>query len=217
MAFLFGTAIEKLKCSNKSKYLLSGLLRCGCCTANMELIQRSKKKDVSRTKLYKCYSQSSKKHGRTQRKYDGCTNITYDLETLEKLFLGEIDKLRLDDNYLREVTGSTKEIIDLTAYEKRAAELPKQIERLVGLYVSGDVPLDIYENKKREIETERQAIQAKIDGVQKYDRMQLDEVKRLLDVKGISKLDYEVQKTLVRSLIKQVSLNGDDMTIRWVF
>lgn len=183
----------------------------------MELIQRSKKKDGIRTKLYKCYSQSSKKHGRTQLKYDWCTNITYDMETLEKLILGEIEKLRLDDNHLREVAGSAKEIINLTAYEKRSAELAKQIERIVGLYISGDVPLDIYENKNQEIETERQAIQAKMDGVQKDDRMQLDEVKRLLDVKDISKLDYEVQKSIVRSLFKQVSLNGDDMTIRWAF
>lgn len=73
------------------------------------------------------------------------------METLEKLILGEIEKLWLDDNYLRELAGSTKEIIDLTAYEKRAVELAKQIERLVGLYVSGDLPLDIYENKKQEI------------------------------------------------------------------
>lgn len=29
----------------QAKYLLSGLLRCGCCTANMELIQRSKKNE----------------------------------------------------------------------------------------------------------------------------------------------------------------------------
>lgn len=201
----------------QAKYLLSGLLRCGCCTANMELIQRSKKKDGTRTKLYKCYSQSSKKHGRTQRKYDGCTNITYGMETLEKLILGEIEKLRLDDDYLLEVAGSAKEKIDLSAYEKRAAELAKQIERLVGLYVTGDVPLDVYESKKKEIETERQAIQSKIDGVQKDDRMELDEVKRLLDVKDIQQLDYDVQKTIVRSLIKQISLNGDDMTIRWAF
>jgi site-specific DNA recombinase len=205
----------------QAKYLLSGLVRCGRCGAVFELIQRSKRKDGTRPKLYKCISQASKKHNRsTWKNPDGCDSPSYPMEELEFLVLGELEKLRLNPGMVAGTEKHDDGKSEVAALEKRLAEIKAAVSRLVVLYTRGDMPLDILDEEKEKLETERDGIEAKLAKLKSTTpALPIDDARALLASfpTNIRDLDYETQKSVLRSLVDRITLDGDNITIRWRF
>lgn len=201
----------------QAKYLVSGLVRCGHCGSALGLHQYAKKKDGTRTKIYKCHSRSKKKHS-TMAKADYCPSCDYQKEELEEAVLSEIEKLRLDPSLMK--SYSTIPEIDDTPLIKRIEELDRKLEKLVNLYLDETLPLDVLNERKETIQKEKKAIEQKLSK-EDTKKPELEKGEALGILKGLKgsilRLDYEKQKVIVRQLIKKITLKDDEMLIQWRF
>lgn len=205
----------------QAKYLLSGLLRCGRCGAGFELVQGNVRKDGTRFKRYKCFSQSSKKHNPTRRGYraEWCDACIYPLDDIEALVLGEVEKLRLDPDSLtsHRANDTTAERV---ALESELDNILKKLERITLLFIEGGLPMDLLNKQKAELEQQREAITKKLDKLEVITPdLAVEEAREILAgaLGNVRDLDYEDQKRIVRTLIERITLDGDDMLIRWRF
>ncbi|WCG06083.1 recombinase family protein (plasmid) [Vagococcus lutrae] len=201
----------------QAKYLVSGLVRCGHCGAALGLHQYAKKKDGTRTKIYKCHSRTKKRHS-TMAKADHCISRDYQKEELEAAVLNEIEKLRLNPSLMKNYSVTPE--VDDTPLIKRIEELDRKLEKLVNLYLDETLPLDVLNERKEAIQKEKKAIEKKLDGVEK-EKPELEKSEALGILKSLKgsilALDYEKQKVIVRQLIKQITLKDDEMVIQWRF
>lgn len=201
----------------QAKYLVSGLVRCGHCGAALGLHQYAKKKDGTRTKIYKCHSRSKKKHS-TMSKAEHCNSCDYQKEELETAVLNEVEKLRLNHDLMEGY--SMAPVFDDAPLIKRIEELDRKLEKLVNLYLDDTLPLETLNERKEAIQKEKSAIELKLaNDDSKKPELEKKEALVILDsLKGsILRLDYEKQKIIVRQLIKQITLKGDEMLIQWRF
>ncbi|RHH70125.1 MULTISPECIES: recombinase family protein [Vagococcus] len=203
----------------QAKYLVSGLVRCGHCGAALGLHQYAKKKDGTRTKIYKCHSRTGKKKNVTMVKADNCPSCDYPKEELENVVLSEIEKIRINPQLIQKSSHSAQEIDD-TPLIKRLEELDRKLEKLVSLYLDETLSLEMLNDKKELIQKEKTAIEGKLNKTNKQKpELKISEAADILkNLKGsILKLDYEKQKIIVRKLIKQITLKDDEMVIQWRF
>lgn len=203
----------------QSKYMVSGMLRCGHCGSSLAITSNPPKKDGTRSMYYRCYSHFSPKKNLSMRRAEKCVSPSYKKEMIEQAVLAEIEKLRLSPEKLDEVAGVDTEL-EKEVLEKHLTELDKKLEKLVGLYLDENLPLEILNERKATIQKEKQAIAKKISKLEKKkpELKKSEAVHLLNDLKGVVlELDYEQQKTLVRQLIKRVVMFADEIKIEWRF
>lgn len=156
---------EEIKLKHSNRYALSGKIFCGCC--NGHFVARTKKrKDGSRYKAWRCLA--SAQHGR--EKIDvagnkiGC-NVTAQIrdedfmliiqKVVENLEINREAILKGISDVLKVVFSNERiESTDLDATNKKIEMLKSKSERLLDLYLSGDLNKEDYRNKKTEYENE---------------------------------------------------------------
>ena len=148
---------------------------------------------------------------------DYCPSRDYQKEEVETAVLGEIEKLRLNPQLMKNYAAPE---IDDAPLIKRMEELDRKLEKLVNLYLDETLPLDILNERKESIQKEKRAIEEKLakDETNKPELEKGEALGILKSLKGsILRLDYEKQKIIVRKLIKQITLKDDEMLIQWRF
>lgn len=201
----------------QAKYMVSGIIRCGHCGAALSLQQYAKKKDGTRTKIYRCHSRLKKKHS-TMKKADFCPSPDYQMNDVETAILEEIEKLRLNPKLIKEEYSTSE--IDETLLIKRLSELDKKLEKLVSLYLDDSLSVDFLNDKKEEIEVERKGIESKLlDNESNKPELKQSEAIDVLNglQSTVFKMDYEKQKNLVRKLVKKITMKDNEMSIEWRF
>jgi site-specific DNA recombinase len=208
----------------QSKYLLSGILRCGHCGASLMLVQAgSKRKDGTRRKSYKCVTRTSVRNTPTcYRNPDGCQGDgrLYLMEDLEDMVLGEIEKLRLDKSGMEQRPDAHDTQKDIEALHGRISQLDAALGRMVALYAQGNIEIDILDREREKMEQERKTLAKRLGKMKSTQPgMKRDEAREILDAlpADIRSLEYEEQKRIVRALIEKITLTGDKMVIRWRF
>ena len=207
------------------KYLLSGLLFCGNCGARY-FVATSRRKD-KRYAYYKCYSRDGNS---TMKKMDGCKNPNYKVEVLDQAVLDEIKKLKLDPDYIDQITAADRsedlgENNDLLILKNKLTEIENKISKLMDLYTLGTIPFSdigdrikpLYEEKDQ-LETEIQKYQVQIktpDVLSKSDTK--DILNRYAD--QIDTADLSVKRELVQALIRKIEIGSERNTIKiyWKF
>jgi site-specific DNA recombinase len=201
----------------QSKYMLSGLLQCGYCTAMMQLCIYRPKKDGSKTKIYKCPS-SVKKRTFTNRQYAFCDQPFLDMESIEKEVIDTIRKLQLNPKLMK--SQQEDHSATLRILKKELKSIDAKTERLMDLYINADSDdLEILNRKRKTLKETRNGIVDRINQV-KSKTPELDPeiaIKLLKSCGNITNLDYNNQKQIVRKLIKKVIIKRDKSTIVWRF
>lgn len=204
----------------QAKYMLSGLLFCGYCGARFSVILGAIRKDGTRYRRYQCYSTSPKGRVFTNKQHGPCPSKRYDMEPIENVILGEIEKLKIDPSLITDITSESNDDLEREALESRTAELYKKLEKLVGLYLDDSLPLEVLNQKKNNYQQEKDAIEAKLEN--------MAENKKELSVKDatsilsktpadIRSLSYDDQKLLVKQLISKITLTADTVRVYWRF
>lgn len=201
----------------QSKYMLSGLLECGYCTAVMQIHIYRPKKDGTRVKMYKCPSSIGKKVF-TNRQYAFCEQPFFNKEDIEKEIIDAIWKLQVNPERVKTQSKDNSSSINILEKELKMAD--KKIERLMDLYINADSEdLEVLNKKRSALRNERNNISKKIDSI-KSNTPELS-VQSALDIlkscKNIKEMDYEFQRQTVRKLIKKIVLKHDTSTIMWRF
>ena len=207
--------IKNAKLSNprpfRAKYMLSGLLKCGYCTANLAIGKNNNKSGVHR--YYRCYSLMRKK-AFTQRQYSFCPGISHGMDDLESYVLTEIRKFQLKP----ELVQPNHRNNDLKPLRKELEKIEAQQSKLIDLYLdSHDLPLKRMNERRDKLAEQHQAVSDKINKVATPE-VDPEEAKTLLaQSDNILKINYEQQKKIVKKLIKQVTVYNDKITIQWAF
>lgn len=204
----------------QSKYMLSGIMRCGLCGASFEVMLGNKRKDGTRLKKYKCHSRSSKRHNITMKKDpNGCNSPFYMMEELEYTVLSEIEKLRIEPVIIKDL-AKAESGEDIKELKNRIISLDKQLEKIVTLYLDEEIPKKVLEPKKKRIVEEKDALRKKIEKIEKNKAdINADEVISDLEKvdKSILNLSLDDQKILVKKLIKKILVFPDHINIYWSF
>ena len=143
----------------KGNYLLSGMMRCSECGANL-IVNSHRKKNQA---FYVC--------GTRQRRKDGCSNrLMLHQRAVEGQILDWIKQTLLDtdflNDYFKEVLDTAKSLLKesqltVAGLRRKVASLDRQIDRLTDAFADGTLPADIVKPKidqalldKREVEAD---------------------------------------------------------------
>lgn len=202
----------------ESKYLLSGIIRCGECGAPMMAILGKVRLDGTRKRYYRC--KSFKKYNGAGKNYHHikCTSKSVDMHILEDKVLHQIEKIRLNLSSGLKVKSHK---VDKTAiYQTELYRLETQLEKLLELYIENVFSRDVMEKRRLDINEKIDALTEKMDSFEKTDRdVAKDKALNAIESmdKSVFNLEYGKQKQLVNQLVEEVSVKKEALTIKWVF
>ena len=184
----------------QSKYLLTGMLFCGYCGA------RYYKRNTGRYSYYTCYSRS--KQIPKMVKDPNCKNRNWKAEELEPMVEEKVKELLRSPDMVAEIAAARKPKAPVPAknieIEKRIREIDRQIGKLMELYQRDDIPTDVLGESINKLHNEKVALQASLDPVPEDDAVPFDLVQELI-------------ADAAQSLIRKITLKGNDIEIDWAF
>ncbi|MBC1651274.1 recombinase family protein [Listeria booriae] len=195
--------------NKKSQSLLSGLVRCATCGSPYHHAVKGAKKYASGKVIeYRYYTC---KKNRRKPESEGCTNKSHRGEKLEDIVINRIKNYSVD-------TRTDEKMKDLAENrEKLDAQVVKK-NRLLALYVDG-----VYQ--KSDLDPLMQEIDAEIKRLTDEASQQSKEInnkeitKRLLNKNqtlDFDSLDFAEKQRLLRGIIKEIVINGDNVKVYWL-
>lgn len=204
----------------RSKYMLSGLLRCGRCGGRME-IAVSKRKDGTRTLKYMCHFRKKSNVINERQDMEPCDLPYYSKEVLEKIVIDRILKVAFDPDKIKAILNQKKPIDhNINAIDARLKQITGEMSRLMDLYSKGNLPLDQINQKAESLNNEKNELEKHKQQISKESRPKPNVDFQKMMVKAQTKLresSYDEQKIIVKQLIKKITVNGEQMTIEWRF
>lgn len=191
--------------ANKAKQsLLSGLITCECCGEQYVTYthkDRIKKGDVR----YRYYMCRARRHPSEYPKK--CWNKNWSAKNIEELLRKELYKLTLNK---KQTVKQEKKI----NYNQLIKQVEQKINRLVKLYADGIVPKEALDTQIEELKTERE--QLHIRQTQDEENRELIQIQNLEDyVIDLKQADFPRRQAIVNLLVKQIYIDGDNVTIEW--
>ena len=202
----------------ESKYLLSGIIRCGECGAPMMSMLGSIRIDGTRKRYYRC--KSFKKYSGAGKNYSHikCTSKSVDMYTLEDKVREQIDNIWLNPTDLPKAENSLSD--KKAVFENELERLENQLEKLLELFIEDVFSQEVMEKKRLEINTKIDAVNEKIYKLE-IDCRDAAKKEALDTLSGMSKsifdLDPKSQKRIVNQLIESIHVTKEILTIKWVF
>lgn len=195
----------------KATTYLGGLLVCGHCGAKYTK-HCGRKKGIVKYHYYECNSRAGKS---SRVIHDpNCRNKIWRMEDLDDLVFDQIRKINLEGSTpSRPDTSDQKKILD-----QKYDQITSQIEKLVDLYASDKIPLQILNAKVDALMKEQTGIQNEIDALDQ-DLMDPEEVRQLVssfdDI--IKNGSFEDIRSILTALIDHIVIDNEDVTIFWRF
>lgn len=196
---------------NHRSTLLGGLLFCARCGARYGKRNSGNYQYIVPT--YCCYSRmkSVKKMVRDPE----CKNKIYHVDDLDKIILGEIEKLSIEPERITEESNTDEKIRLLQAEKNR---IDSQISRFLDLYGLGSFTVEQLDEKIRPLEERRAAIQQEISRLDLQPMQQADALSVLDTFHAIMENGtLDDKRDLVQALISRIDIDGEDITIHWKF
>lgn len=198
-------ARHKGKNAQKAKQsLLSGLIYCGKCGEVYHTYQ-CRDKD----KYYRYYICRAR---RFPAEYDTgkCMNKIWNYEKIVNLITEEINNLSLD----KKATAKKTSKVD---YNKALKKIDDKMERIIGLYGDGNMPIEILNKQMTSLEIEKEQLQKKKESqeLQQNHTFTEDDLKQYSIDLTIA--DFNTKQAIVQKLIKQINIFGEDVEIIWNF
>jgi site-specific DNA recombinase len=231
---LFDTVAEQLTENRKryrqrrsgARYLLQGLLECGCCGYAYygKGMTRFAKNDKAPYPYYRCSGMDAYRH-------DGeriCSNKPVRLDRLDAAVWSDVcavlenpDELRRE--FERRLNGEGEPDGNLVQIDKRIAAARRSISRLVDAYEDGLLDKEEFEPRirhaKQRLERLEQEATAAKDHAQRQAELRL--VLTHLDQfaeqvrEGLDKADWNTRREIIRSLVKVVKIEDQHVRITY--
>jgi site-specific DNA recombinase len=191
----------------KAMYLLSNSLICARCKA----------KYSANHGYYKCYSRS-KSTGKFV-KDPNCKNENWNIEELDEIVKSEIIKLKIDDNYLKEIISESKDdnnIEDTDIKVNRISEIETQITRMLDLYQVGSIPMEQITKRVNQLQDEKESLKHSLD-IPIVKKQTLTDIKKILAQYDtvFNNGSIEEQRTFVTTLIDFIEIDGRTLKFHW--
>ena len=202
---------------------LGGLLYCKKCGAKYGKDSNGRRdKDGNKKYKYCCYSRSKKM--KSLVKDPNCKNKNWNISELDDIVLGEIKKLALNPEYIREVQDLRIEKSDagerIEILKKEIKKIDAQISRFMDLYGVGQFTIEQVMNKVDPLNLQRYALNNEIESLSRTPG-QLSEEETLEILETVEEVieagDFEDIRKIIESLILKIELDDDEITIYWKF
>ena len=190
---------------------LGGLLVCAKCGEKYRKRDRIYKSPVRGNVKYNYYI-CKNRNDKTGK--DKCKNKTWDMDELDGLIFDEIRKLRLENvNYTDEVIKPSN--------SRQIERLNKQINKLMDLYSVGGIPIDLLQEKIKEINDQKSTLEIEQSAAEEREKEKAnksDVVKAINELDEIiSSGDFVKIRMMLNALIEKIVIDGEDITIYWNF
>jgi site-specific DNA recombinase len=209
--------------NNKAEYLLRALVSCGLCRLACQARQ------TSGNKYYLC---AGKNKEAQQRRGQTCASRFIPAQQLDDIVWRDLCELLADPSYINQAIarahGGHWLPQELQArrdgLRKATTTLTQQLTRLTEAYLSGVMPLDEYQRRRRELEKRQQTLEqqeqqlsAQADHQSKLAGL-IDSVEdfRCRVQKGLSQATFEQKRQLLELLVDRVVVTREEVEIRYV-
>lgn len=199
----------------QAKHLLTGLLWCGECGARWcyHTVTYKRKSDGEKRSydVYTCYTKARHK---TQAKADGCSISVWPAAELEAVVWDQVESLAF-----QEPAAGFQSDSEVQAYNKRIADIDRQLARLVELYAVDSMPMEVIRARAESLTQERQQLAAAVAAAnQKSGRLtpaeMADAADRALTLRDSA--DLAAKRELLQLLVKRIVLGPDRaVVIEW--
>lgn len=198
---------HKGKNAHKAKEsLLSGLITCGHCRENYVTYQSRDK--VKKDKYYRYYQCRAR---RFPSEYDEkCMNKTWNYQQLEKIIIDEINEFMVG-----------KKAVDKKAnkinYEKMIKKVDEKMERILGLYADGNMPVTLLNKQINTLEQEKIQLQNKRDKQEMQQGIGFSDKDLKQYSVDLLASDFSTRQAIVQKFIKQIVIHNENLEIVWNF
>ncbi|MDR0297157.1 MAG: recombinase family protein, partial [Streptococcaceae bacterium] len=205
----------------QSKYMLSGLLRCGICGAALKLFSNQLRTDGTRSISYKCVSTMPKSSLQGYWQAESCNGKSHMREPIESEILEWVEVLRRNPEMIEKNNDNESIENDIKIIEDKIGDIDKKTELLVDLYLDAKIERDIFDKRKGTLNEERESCLTKIDKLK--ESLKSDDnyktAKEVLSSIGnpIRTYDEATQKKIVRQLVDHIEVSNDQTKIVWRF
>ena len=202
--------------------VLNGFIYCKQCGARYAKNSGKKWKDNEPPHYYSCYSRS--KRVPKMIKDPNCRNKNWRMPELDNIVLGEIKKLALEPEYIREIkdekTNNPNTINKIDIIKDQINHIDEQISRFMDLYGLGTFTIDQVSQKIDPLNADKKALEAELSTLNVADDVMSDEevqeiATSLEDI--LKRGDLDETRLVVESLINYIELDNDDVYIHWKF
>lgn len=193
----------------RAGYLLSGLLYCDRCGARYS----------ANHGYYKCYSRA-----KSSPKFvidPNCNNDNWEIPVLDALICDQVEQVISSPAKLKQLIHrcetSRPPQADKTAIQKRLQEIGVQIQKLIGLYQIGSIPMEEISSRVDLLSAEKQTLTAQLsvtDTPPSADRF-LDAVSSYKS--GFHSADLAGRRLILSSLLSRITINGQAISLTWRF
>lgn len=200
----------------RTKYMLSGLMRCGYCNSVLQIrtiIYRNGK----RSHRYHCPSSKPHKNSPYKRHDFDCGFKFVRKTEIERLVIDEIKKLPLNIDKVINNQENKDVAKEIQAIKVELQQVQKKQDKLVDLYLLDNINVDELNKKNDELSKQKENLQKRLNSLtdnKKKEKIE-DFIKNVKEAKNIDKLDYEKQKVIVRNLVSGIKVFNDKVEINW--
>ena len=200
----------------RTKYMLSGLMRCGYCNSVLQ-IATSKLKSGIHSHRYRCPSSNPHKHSTNKRHDFDCGFKFIRKNEIESVIISEIKKLPLNMDKVINNQENKDNAKEIKAIKVELQQIEKKQDKMVDLYLLDNINVDELNKKNDELSKQKENLQKRLNNLtddKKKEKIE-DFIKNAKEAKNIDKLDYEKQKVIVRNLISGIKVFNDKVEINW--
>lgn len=214
--------IKALEFSNnprpfRSKYMLSGIAKCGYCGTPLQIILGSKRKDGTRNMRYQCINRFPRNTKGVTIYNDGkkCESGFYEKADIEEFVINEIRSLQINYNKL-DAMFDRHPTVNSDDIKKQIITLDNKLKRLNDLYINNMIELDDLKKQTQSLRKQKTILEDELlNNPAITQEKNKKHFKEMLATKDITKLDYETQKNIVNNLINKVFVKSGYIKIEW--
>lgn len=204
-------AVNKNTNPGKATSYLAGLVF--CCRCGAKYGRTTKCNSVH--KCYSYYSCMSRAHkNKYATKDPNCKNKTYRMSDLDNIVFDQIRQLKLEPHTEPEPeTDNRAELIRI-----ELTKVDKQLSKLMDMYLMNDLPKDILSDKLTELNTVKENLTAELEKLATA-KPTLIQIKGTIDSfdQVLSSGDFDSIRAVISQLIERIDIDGDNITIKWIF
>ena len=149
-----------------------------------------------------------------------CQNKSWNSKKLDAVILEEISKLNLSRDFAsyENAPDNSDRIASITA---ALSATDKKLEKLVDLYASDTIPVQILNERVSKLNAEKETLEAELDALQNAPVPDLSTEKANEILDGFQAVlasgDRDMLRNFIRSLIDSIIIRGNDIEIHWKF
>ncbi len=206
----------------RSTHLLAGLIKCGLCGGSYGSKTARNRHKTAAVRPYNGFYECRSKYNKDRK---ACSNVHYEMWSLEEQVINEIRSLSLDPNELKSMHNdhSSTESIEYIQAKKHLDEIDKQVSKLLDLYQIDGIDISAVASRIKSLNDEKDRTNVIISEYEKSHTSTTvssvqDAVDTLLSFDDvIASGNKELLRSAIRALIDKIVAYPDHIEIHWSF